>query len=135
MPHFLPDTSKDHNGDRKSDRRRETVHDPCQNTVVLLYIGKRHTQHCTVGRDQRKIHTQGLVQSRNEFLQEHLHELHQSRYDKDKNNGLQIRDIERQQNILIDCSRHRRGQSDDEDDRHTHTGSRIGLLGYSQERT
>ena len=86
--HSLAQSRKDHDGDHKTERRGKTVHSPCKNSVLLLYVGDRHTQNRAVRGDERKVYTQRLIQRLHILFQEHFHKLHQRCDNQNKDDGL-----------------------------------------------
>ena len=85
---MLTDTSQKHDGDGVTDSGTHTVYHALNKAVAGLHVGDRHTEHRTVGGDQRKEHAQRVVEGYHTFLEEHLYDLHQSRNYKDEHDRL-----------------------------------------------
>ena len=99
---FLTDSCHQHNGDGETESSCKTVYSTLQDIIVLLHVCKGHAKNCTVGGDQRQIHAKCLVKRRHAFLQEHFHKLYQRCNDQNEHDGLQISQIQRLQDQLVD---------------------------------
>ena len=73
---LLAQTGENDQRQRKAKCRRKGIDHALEQAIVFLNDKDSHTEHGTVGRDQREEDAERLIQSRRDLLQDDLHHLH-----------------------------------------------------------
>lgn len=130
---LLADAGKDNERQGKTKSCREGVNHTLKQIEVFLNNQNGYTQHGTVGCDKRQEDTQCLIESWRNLLEDNLHHLYQSGYDKDERKSLKILQTESIEHVLLNTPGDNGCQSQDEGNGTTHTDGGINLLRYTQE--
>ena len=97
-------------------------------------VQQRHTEDRAVGRDQRQVDAEHLMQYRARFLDDHLGHLHDRCDGDDEGQRAQILQAERHEQVVVDDVAGTRGDREHEGRRGAHAESGFQLLGDAHER-
>ena len=104
------------------------------NGGVVLHGQNGDAQHAAVGRDQRQVDAQGLIQRRDVLFQRDLDQLDQNGDDEDEDDRLQVTQIIGIQQEDLQREGHSRGNDHDDDNSSAHAHGGIQLFGNAEER-
>src|SRR5699024_3653890 len=116
------DTSEQYDCQCETSSAADTVEDGFDEGITLLHVQYGNTQYCTVCCDQGQEYAQCLIQSRSCFFQEHFYKLYQGCDNQNERDVIQVFDVQRNQDQVINQPRSCTGQYDNEDYGHTHAG-------------